>query len=161
MHSPTPLLPTQKNRVNPSNRTLPSCATPSSCVQISHFFSRRGGGSATLLRLLARKIPTVLFWHHCTTPNSRLALLCIAREYGYHPVRIEKRPKRVIFQFWRRGGDSNSRYGNAVHRFSRAAPSTTQTPLLALLVAPSSFHSTPLCHRQMLVISAWAILVTS
>src|SRR6185312_15153379 len=41
----------------------------------------------------------------------------------------KKRPQGAFFCFWRRGCDSNPRYGNTVNRISNPAHSTTLPPL--------------------------------
>jgi hypothetical protein len=48
-----------------------------------------------------------------------------------HPTRQKcKRPRMGPFTFWRRGGDSNPRYGRTAHLISNQAHSTTLAPLL-------------------------------
>ena len=80
----------------------------------------------TRIRRAQSKLLCAAFWR----PSSRYALFHSARESRSYLNKTKIGLRIVLFLFWRRGGDSNSRYGKTAHRFSRAAPSTTQTPLL-------------------------------
>ena len=56
----------------------------------------------------------------------------------------KKAPQRGLFIFWRRGWDSNPRYGRTVHLISNQAHSTTLAPLhwSAVPFTPASYRST-------------------
>ena len=61
------------------------------------------------------------------------------------PARNQKRGhKGPVFDFWRRGWDSNPRYGRTVHLISSQAHSTTLAPLLS---SACSVGKMPCGHR--------------
>ena len=59
----------------------------------------------------------------------------VDRNRGFESAPFAKAPCSHVFAIntvWRRGRDSNPRYGVTVHTLSRRAPSTARTPLLTL-----------------------------
>jgi hypothetical protein len=70
----------------------------------------------------------------CAPTLSRIASRCSARTGGsssilHIPDKAKGPTMWSLLLYWRRGRDSNPRYGITVYTLSRRAPSTTRTPL--------------------------------
>jgi hypothetical protein len=64
--------------------------------------------------------------HSCRFVEPSVGFASLLRASSRH----KKSPIQSGFLIWRRGRDSNPRYGVTVHTLSRRAPSTARTPLL-------------------------------
>ena len=74
--------------------------------------------------------------------------------YSYNSPKIEQNSNRL----WRRGWDSNPRYGNTVYLNSNQAPSSTRPPLPDAATIPIPVFGSPAALPGRIHCCAWAVL---